>query len=175
MYRPSFLMVCRAQQIILIFWRFKLYKKSLHNTAIFKNINKPYSKWNNSQRKLNWVCKKLQSCFTKSFKISPFLLFLLSSVARLHDIWEIWIRDKIWTKSKTANHWGISTPQQVRPKQYCFQTNLIEPCRLGKIGLNFDIPSPTKFVNFFSFFEKLATNLKEQTISNSYFERRPLA
>ena len=49
-----------------------------------------------------------------------------------------------------------------------------EPCNLGKIGLNFDIPSPTKFVNFFSFFEKLATNLK-QTISNSYFETRPLA
>ena len=106
--------------------------------------------------------KKLQSCFTKSFKISPFLLFLLSSVAWLYDIWEIWIRDKIWTKSKTANHWSISTPQQVRPKQYCFQTNLIEPCRLGKIGLNFDIPSPTKFVNFFSFLENLATNLKEQ-------------
>ena len=106
--------------------------------------------------------KKLQSCFTKSFKISLFLLFILSSVAWLHDIWEIWIRDKIWTKSKTANHWSISTPQQVGPKQYCFQTHLIQLCRLGKIGLNFDIASPTKFVNFFSFFEKLATILKEQ-------------
>ena len=76
---------------------------------------------------------------------------------------------------KLQNHWSIFAPQQVRPKQYCFQTNLIEPCRLGKIGLNFDIPSPTKFVNFFSIFEKLSTNLKEQTISNSSFERRPLA
>ena len=64
--------------------------------------------------------KKLQSCFTILFKISPFLLFLLSSVTRLHDIREIWIRDKISTKSKTANHWNISTLQQVRPKQYCF-------------------------------------------------------
>ena len=42
---------------------------------------------------------------------------------------------------------------------------LIEPCHLGKIGLNFDIPSPTKFVNFFSFFKNCATNFKEQTIS----------
>ena len=49
--------------------------------------------------------------------------------------------------------------KQMRPKQYCFHTNLIEPCRPHKIGLNFDIPSLTKFVNFFSFFEKLATNL----------------
>ena len=75
----------------------------------------------------------------------------------------------------TANHWNIFTLQQVRPKQYCFHTNLIEPCHLGKIGLNFDIPSPTKFVNFFSFFENLATNFKEQTNSNSSFERLPLA
>ena len=57
------------------------------------------------------------------------------------------------TKSKTANHCSISTLQQVRPKQYCFQTNLIEPRHVRKIGLNFDIPSPTKFVNFFFFFK----------------------
>ena len=109
--------------------------------------------------------KRLQSCFTKSFKISPFILFLLSSVARLHDIWEIRIRDNMSIKSKTANNYSISSLQQVRPKQYCFKTNLIEPCHLGKIGLNFDIPSPTKFVNFFSFFKNCATNFKEQTIS----------
>ena len=93
----------------------------------------------------------------------------LLNVALLHDIWEIWIRDKISTKTKTAKHWSISTLQQMRPKQYCFQTNLIEPCHLGKISLNFDIPSPTKFVNFFSFFENLATNIKEQTISDKAF------
>ena len=86
-------------------------------------------------------------------------------MARLHDIWEIRIRDKISTKSKTANICSISSLQQVRPKQYCFQTNLIEPCHLGKIGLNLDIPSPTKFVSFFSFFKNCATNFKEQTIS----------
>ena len=71
-------------------------------------------------------------------------------------IWEIWIRVKMQTKSKTANHCSISTLQEVRPKQYCFQTNLIEPCHVGKIGLNFGIPSPTKFANFFSFFWKFS-------------------
>ena len=90
-------------------------------------------------------------------------------MAQLHDIWEIWIRDKISTKSKTANNWSISTLQQMRPKQYCFQTNLIEPCHLGKISLYFDIPSTTKFVNFFFFFENLATNIKEPTISDKAF------
>ena len=157
-------MVYWAQQIILIFWRFKLYKKSLHNTAIFKNINKPYSKWNNSQRKLNWVCKKKNSkaALLNHLKYHHFYYFycLLWLGSMTSEKFEF--RDKILTKSKTANHWSISTPQQVRPKQYCFQTNLIEPCRLGKIGLNFDIPSPTKFVNFFSFFEKLATDYLKQ-------------
>ena len=76
---------------------------------------------------------------------------------------------KISTKSKTTNHWSISTLQQMWPKRYCFQTNLIEPCHLRKISLNFDIPSPTKFVNFFSFFENLATNIKEPTILDKAF------
>ena len=41
----------------------------------------------NSQRKLNCACKnkikKLKSCFTQSFKISPCLLFIQSSLSLL--------------------------------------------------------------------------------------------
>ena len=73
------------------------------------------------------------------------------------------------TKSKTANHCSISTLQQVRPKQYCFQTNLIESCHIGKIGLNFDIPSPTKFVIFFLFLWKSSHKSKRTDYLKQFF------
>ena len=65
------------------------------------------------------------------------------------------MEEKISTKSKSTNHWSISTLKQLRPKQY---------------GLNFGISSPTKFVNHFSLLENLATNHKEYPVSNKTFE-----
>ena len=71
-----------------------------------------------------------------------------------------------------------STLQQLQPEKYYFQNNLIEPCHLGKICLNFGIPLPNEFVNHFSFFENLATSLilKNNILSEtSHLERHPLA
>ena len=57
------------------------------------------------------IKKKLESCFTESFKISPCLLFIESSLAQLTCTKEIRIKDKIRILSKTTDHWNISTLQ----------------------------------------------------------------
>ena len=91
----------------------------------------------------------------------------MSSVAQFHDIWEICIKYKLSTKSKTETIGAFLHSNNCNQNKYYFQTNLKEHCHLGKIGLNFGFWSPTKFVNHFSFFENLVTNLKEEhPISN---------
>ena len=114
--------------------------------------------------------KKLKSFFTKSFKISRnfLLLFLLISfMARFHDIWEIWIKDKLSTKSKSETIGAFLYFNNCNQIKYYFQTNLKEHCHLWKIDLNFGFLSPTKYVNHFSFFENLVINLREEhPISN---------
>ena len=88
-------------------------------------------------------------------------------MAQFHDIWEIWIWDKLSTKSKSETIAAFLHFNNCNQDKYYFQTNLKEHSHLGKIGLNFGFLSPTKFVNHFSFFENLVKNLEEEhSISN---------
>ena len=71
------------------------------------------------------------------------LLFLMSFVAQFHGIWEICIKDKLSTKSKTdqpLEHFYTSktaTKTNITSKPISYS-----PVTSGKIGLNFGFWSP---------------------------------
>ena len=126
-------------------------KKSLHNTCLKNVTSSTQNETTLKGSEVEYVKKNSLAALPNHLKphLIYFLFFYFYSLLWLSSMTsKKFESDKISTKSITANHWSISTLQQLQQKQYYFQTIhiyiyiyiyiYVEPNHHGKISLNFN-------------------------------------
>ena len=169
----EYLQICKAQNIIPKFLRFKLYRKSLKSSSFYqawqhKLLNHELNSKTKRKVELGSIVKQLKSTFVSSISYLDFIVinrFLQSYISEFS-------KDVKLTHKRKLHSIGIDcTLEPVNPDKVIFNYSTIQlPDRIRYLlafGLEFCVPIfKLNYFKYFLSFEKLAYTLQRKESHN---------